>query len=98
MNVVRNVGDLKRARNIDGQIVERQDYIMFHGRRMRCLNTDTHFIYRSRRIGSAVLCTCGSQAVSVGYHAYRKFSSYIGNEVVACYHLIMNDKHADGSS
>jgi len=96
--VVRNVGDLKHAKNIDGEEVHRQPYIHYQGSMTPVLNTDNHFIYRSKRIGSSLLCTCGSQAVSVGYHTYRKYASYMGNEVLICYHLMSNGRHADGSS
>jgi len=97
-SVVRNVGDLKRAKNVDGQEVRRQEYLQYHDSMMKCLNTDNHFIYRSRRVGSSLLCTFGSQAVTVGYHVYKKYSSYIRNEVLICYHLMSSGRHADGST
>lgn len=96
--VVRHIGDLKKAKNVDGEDVYRQDYLPFQGKTIRVLNTDNHFMYRSRRLGSALLCTCGGQAVSVGFHAYKQYSSFIGNEVLACYYLIHSGKHADGST
>lgn len=97
-SVVRSIGDLKHAKNVDGQEVYRREYLDFQGKPTKCLNTDTHFMYKSKRIGSSVLCTCGGQGVTVGYHAYKEFSSYIGNEVLACYYFIKSGRHADGSS
>lgn len=99
-SVVRNVGTAKRAKNIDGEEVERQDMILLssHQQMYSCLNTDTHFIYKSRRIGSTTLCTCGSACVVVPFSSYKQFSSYIGNEVLACQSLIQRGIHADGSS
>jgi hypothetical protein len=97
--VVRNLGDLRHAKNVDGVNVERTGYLYFHGQNIACLNTDNHFLYRSRRIGSSILCTCGGQGVSAGYHAYSKHTSvFYGNEVLVCYHFIMGGKHADGST
>ena len=96
-SVVRHVGDLKQATSVDGEAVYRQDYLPFHGTLTRCLNTDTHFIYRSKRLGSSLLCTCGGEAVSAGYHAYQKYSSFIGSEVLICHRFFRDGVHADGS-
>lgn len=97
-SVVRSIGDLKRAKNVDGEEVVRSDFLQYHDGYTKCLNTDNHFIYRSRRVGSALLCTCGGQVVSVGYHTYRKYSRYVGNEVLMCYYFMTDGKHADGST
>jgi len=99
-SVVRNVGTLKHAKNVDGEEVVRQDRITLksHEQSYPCLNTDTHFIYKSRRIGSTTLCTCGAPAVVVGYNYYKQYSSFIGLDVLACKFLIQNGRHADGSS
>jgi hypothetical protein len=95
---VRSLGDLKRATNLDGQEVHRENYLMFQNQMTRCLNTDTHFLFLSKRLGSTVLCTCGSPAVTCGYHAYKQYSSYIGNEVLVCHTFFQYGKHADNSS
>jgi hypothetical protein len=97
-SVIRSVGDLKHAKNVDGEEVHRSEYLTFHGHLTPCLNTDNHFIYRSRRIGSALLCTCGGEAVSAGYHAYKKYASFMGSEVLICRNFFQNGRHADGST
>lgn len=99
-HVVRNIGDLKRARNVDGETVYRQESIFLrtYGYNVPCLNTDNHFIFKSKRLGMSTLCTCGSPATLVGYHAYRKYSSYIGNEVLCCHFFFQSGRHADGST
>lgn len=99
-NVVRNVGTLKNARNVDGEMVYREERIFLksYNQSCACLPTDNHFIYKSRRIGSSTLCTCGSACITVGYSQYKKYSSYIGNEVLACQHLMQYGFHADGST
>lgn len=99
-HVVRNLGDLKHARNVDGQMVYRQDeiFLQSYGYPVRCLNTDNHFVFKSHRLGAGTVCTCGSPAVTLGYHAYYKYSSYIGNEVLCCHYFFETGRHADGSS
>lgn len=92
--VVRSVGTRNEFRTPFGYLVSRKEYI--DG--VRCLNTDNHFVYRTTRLGSASLCTCGSPAVTAGYHAYKKYSSYIGNEVLLCLSFFQEGKHADGST
>lgn len=100
--IVRNLGDLKHAKNVDGEEVHREEFITFHGKPQRCINTDTHFIYRSRRLGSSILCTCGSSVVSVGYGTYRSLlkdpRAWYGVEALVCYNFVRDGKHADGSS
>lgn len=98
-NVVRNLGDAKRTRNVDGEEVERQDYIFLStfGYAVPCLNTDTHFVFKSKRLGVATLCTCGSPAMAVGYNGYKRFASFMGTEVLACHNLIQYGVHSDGS-
>jgi len=99
-SVVRNVGTLKHAKNVDGEEVLRQDRLTLksHEQSYPCLNTDTHFIYKSRRIGSSTLCTCGSASVIVGYNYYKKYSSFIGLDVLACKSFIEYGRHSDGST
>lgn len=99
MPVVRNVGDLKSVQIADGSVVERKAYLYFHGDFVACLNTDTHFLYKTNRLGSSVLCTCGGQGVSVGWHEYQKHTSqFLGNEVLMCFYYVKDKMHADGST
>jgi hypothetical protein len=48
-------------------------------------------------LGASTLCTCGSPAVTMGYHAYGRYSSYIGNEVLCCLFFFQYGVHSDGS-
>jgi hypothetical protein len=96
---VRNLGDLKNVRTADGRTVERKAYLKFHDEHLPCLNTDNHFLYRTNRLGSSILCTCGGQGVSVGWHEYKNFTSqFLGNEVLMCYYYVKDKVHADGST
>lgn len=99
-NIVRNLGDLKRAKNVDGETVERQDYIFLpsYGYDVPCLNTDNHFVYKSKRLGASTLCTCGSPATMIGYEGYKKYVSRpLGLEVLMCHHFFQFGVHNDGS-
>jgi hypothetical protein len=98
--VVRNVGTARSTKNVDGETVYREEqiYLPSHQQWYSMLDTDNHFIYKSRRIGASVLCTCGSPAITVSYPTYRKLSSFIGLEILVCQSLITNGKHADGST
>jgi len=99
-NVVRSVGTRRRSTNLQGQEVERVEsvYLSTHHQWYPCLNTDTHFMYKSKSIGSSTLCTCGSPAVCVSYGQYKRYASFMGMEVMACQSLIQNGVHFDRSS
>jgi hypothetical protein len=96
-SIIRNVGRAKTARLPNGEVVERAEFLPMYGERLPCLDTDTHFIYKTKRLGSAALCTCGSAAGTVSYREYYKYSSYMGNEVIMCLSLAQMGSHADGS-
>jgi hypothetical protein len=98
--VIRHHGEAKYARNVDGQEVKREERIYLSSSRewMLALHTDNHFLYKSKRIGASVLCTCGSPGITIGYQQYKQYSSFVGNEVLMCQSFVQNKKHADGSS
>jgi len=98
VSVVRNLGRSRQATLPNGRVVERQDTLTLRDGVHACLPTDNHFVYTTTHIGSAMMCTCGAPAIIVGYHAYKQYSSYIGNEVIMCQAYAMQGKHADGSS
>ena len=99
-NVIRGRGTIKRTTNKDGETVERQSsiYLASHQQWYPCLPTDNHFVYKTKNIGVSTMCTCGSASVVVGYGQYKKWSSWIGNEVLVCQSLVQYGRHADGSS
>ena len=100
--IIRNTGDPRDTRTLHGKEVHREQsiYLKSHNAVLPVLQTSMHFCYRdaSQPRGTTLFCTCGSPAIIVGYEAYRKYNSYIGNEVIACYQYIQYGKHADGSS
>ena len=101
-NVIRNTGDPKNTITVDGVPVHRENMIFLstYNQWFAVLNTSLHFCYKDpviRTGKSTLFCTCGSPAAVFGYTAYRRWNSYIGNEVVACIELIQQGKHADGS-
>jgi len=97
--VIHQYGRPVRATDVDGRTIEREDSIFFNRNWCPTLEYDNHFVYKTDKMGSPTLmCTCGSPAGVVGYRAYMKYSSYIGNEVVACLQQINTGRHGDGSS
>jgi hypothetical protein len=97
VSVVRNLGSRKQATLPNGRVVERQDNLQLTDGRYPCLQSETHFLYTTTHFGSKIMCSCGMNGVLVGYHAYKEFSSYIGNEVIMCHHYLTKGCHADGS-
>jgi hypothetical protein len=96
-SVVRNVGRVKTARLSNGETVERSEYLPMSGSMLPCLDVDIHFIYKTKKLGSSILCSCGSPGVAVGFHEYKKYASYMGNEVIMCLSLAQTGRHSDGS-
>jgi hypothetical protein len=101
-HIVRNVGDPKNTVTVDGIPVHREDMIFLssHNRWYRVLPTSMHFCYKDpthRESGSTILCTCGAPASVYGHEGYKRFSSFMGTEVIACNNLIQYGVHADGS-
>lgn len=101
MRVIRNTGDPNVARTLAGMRVERQKeiYLPSHRAVLPVLQTSMHFCFRdaSQPRGSTLFCTCGAPAVVVGYEAYKKYQSYMGNEVITCLFFIQYGRHSDGS-
>ena len=99
--VIKHWNDPNNAVTLGGKNVHREQAIFLpsHKQWFPVLQTSMHFCFRdaSQPRGSTLFCTCGAAAVIVGYHAYQKYNSYIGNEVVACHHHIQYGVHADGS-
>lgn len=100
MRVIRNVGDPNRAKTLAGRDVyrEKEIYLPSHRATLPVLQTSMHFCFRdASQLGTTLFCTCGSFAEVVGYHAYARYNSYIGNEVIVCHNFIQKGVHADGS-
>ena len=99
--IIRNHNDPNHAVTLGGHHVERihEMYLPSHRQVFPVLQTSMHFCFRDPSVprGSTLFCTCGSAAIIVGFHAYEKYQSFMGNEVVACHNFIQYGVHADGS-
>lgn len=95
--IIRNTGRAKTAKLPNGETVERAETIKLTDGWYACLDTDTHFVYHTNRLGSSMMCTCGGEAVVVGYSQYKKYASYMGNDVIMCMSYAQNGVHRDGS-
>lgn len=100
-NVIKNWNDPKNAVTLSGHHVKRQEYIYLksHQQAYPCLQTSMHFVYYDPTTprGSTLMCTCGSSAGVFGYEGYKRWASWMGNEVIACTEFIQQGKHNDGS-
>ena len=98
--VIHQYGRPVKARDVDGQEIFREDhiYVRAYHQWFNVLEYDNHFVYRTEKMGAALLCTCGSPAAAVGYQEYMKYSSFKGNQVIACIHHLNTGHHSDGST
>lgn len=99
--IIRSHNDPNHAITLGGIPVEREKQIFLPSYRQwfPVLQTSMHFCFRdsSHARGTTLFCTCGAPAIIVGYEAYRKHNSFIGNEVISCHHFIQYGVHSDGS-
>lgn len=98
--IIKQFGRPVRARGLDGENIEREDRLFMDSENQwyETLDYDNHFIYKTSRMGTSFLCTCGSPAAVFGYDAYKKYSSrYKGNFVLGCIAHLNDGAHADGS-
>jgi hypothetical protein len=100
--VIRIYGKAKVA-HVDGETIERQDEIFVPSYRTwyRTVEEDpTHFSYRTKegKMGSTLMCTCGSIAAIYNPDVYMRFTSVNRGQIIACRHYMENGHHADGVS
>lgn len=99
--IIRSHNDPKKAVTLAGIEVRREERIFLPSYQgwFPVLQTSMHFCFRDASMprGTTLFCTCGSPAIIVGYDAYKKHSSYLGNEVISCHSFIQYGQHADGS-
>jgi hypothetical protein len=99
--IIRSHNDPNHAVTLGGIPVGREKMIFLPSYRQwfPVLQTSMHFCFRdaSHARGTTLFCTCGSPGIIVGFEAYRKHSSFIGNEVISCHHYIQYGQHSDGS-
>jgi hypothetical protein len=100
-NVIKHWNDPKTAITLSGHRVIRQEalYLKSHERAYQVLQTSLHFVYHDPTVlrGSTLLCTCGASAGVFGFEAYKRWSSFIATEIIACTHFIQYGIHADRS-
>lgn len=98
--VIRVYGRAKVA-HLDGERIDRQDVIFVPSEKnwFQTIDTDNHFVYRQgKKIGSSLLCTCGSNAGIFAYDAYMKYDSTNKGRLIACISHMNSGKHGDGST
>lgn len=99
--VIRIYGKARIA-NVDGETIERQNEIFIPSYRQwfRTVEEDpTHFSYYNRRkMGSTMMCTCGSPAAIYNPDVYMRFTSVNRGQIIACIHYMERGQHADGVS
>lgn len=100
-NIIRSHNDPNNATTLGGKPVQRETHIFLPSYRQwfYVLQTSMHFCFRDASMprGTTLFCTCGAPAIIVGFEAYKKYSSFLGNEVIACHNFIQFGVHADGS-
>lgn len=97
-SIIRTAGRAKTAKLPNGETVERADVLKMTDGWYICLPTELHFIYKNKRLGSTIMCTCGSEAALISYTEYKKYASWIANEVIMCLNLAQHGCHRDGST
>jgi hypothetical protein len=101
INVIHVHGRAKIA-YLDGERIEREDKIFVRSENswFPTVDSDNHFVYRqTKRLGSSLMCTCGSSAGIYLYDAYMRFTSINKGRMICCNSFIQNNgKHGDGSS
>ncbi len=99
--IIKHHNDPNFAYTLHGDRVERQKeiYLPSHRQWYPVLQTSMHFSFRDPTVarGTTLFCTCGAPSTVVGYEAYSKINSWIGNEVIVCHNYIQYKIHADGS-
>lgn len=106
---VRSVGDKNTAYTVDGDKIERQEYIFHEGYGMvRCVPYELHFVYeeKSGKKGRwGYMCTCGSIAGIISYKEVKTLMSMEAHGyILACIaHTASRQntgvgRHADGST
>lgn len=100
-SIIKHWNDPNNAITLGGKPVRREQQIFLpsHKQWFPVLQTSMHFCFRddSQPRGSTIFCTCGAFAVVAGYDSYKKYNSYVGNEVIVCHNFITYGRHSDGS-
>ena len=99
INVIKHYGRPMEAISLSGERIYREDriFVSSHQTWYETMPYDNHFVYHTKRIGTSLLCTCGSPAIVVDYGTYKKYSSYRG-QLIVCQTQIQTGKHADRST
>jgi len=98
--IIHQYGRPVKARDVDGREIYREDriWVPAHKQWFNVMDYDNHFVYGTKKIGAALMCTCGSPAAAVGYDHYKQYCSFKGMQVIACLAHTNDGRHADGST
>lgn len=86
---------------LEGERIDREDLIFVPSERgwFPTIDTDNHFVYRQgKRLGSSLMCTCGSSAGIYLPDVYMRFTSVNKGRMVCCNSFMQTNRHGDGSS
>ena len=98
--VIRIQGRARRAYD-EGKEIYREDKIYVPSERawFYTIDTDNHFVYRQDwRIGSSLVCSCGSTGGIYLPDVYMRFTSINRGRLICCNAMMQTGKHSDGSS
>ena len=107
-SVIRKHNSATEAETLDGLIVKKQKWILFDNELVFCADYGVHFLYEDisgKPFRWIQMCTCGSNAVCVGYNAYKQDASVTTaaestdpGKMFVCFIHATTGRHADGSA
>ena len=107
-SVIRKHNSATEAETLDGIIVKKQKWLMFDNELVFCADYGVHFLYEDhsgKPFRWIQMCTCGSNAVCVGYNAYKQDASVTTaaestdpGKMFVCFIHATTGRHADGSA
>lgn len=90
-----------RVAHLDGKTIYREERVFVRSDNAVYPTVDTyaHFVYKQDwKLGSTLMCTCGSPAAVFRYDAYGKYYSTNMGGLVCCVAHMQQGVHADGST
>ena len=106
-SVIRKHNSATEAETLDGIKVYKEKWLFFDNELVFCADYGVHFIYEDKSgkpYRWVQMCTCGANAVCVGYKAYERDASVTTaaesthpGKMFVCYIHAITGRHADGS-
>ena len=107
-SVIRKHNSATEVETVDGIKVYKEKWLLFDNELVFCADYGVHFIYEDKSgkpYRWVQMCTCGANAVCVGYKAYERDASVTTaaesthpGKMFVCYIHAITGKHADGTS